>query len=309
MKIICDHEMNHPNFDSHAKREVLPTTRDQKSKATISIHVAPSASERNDRRAVRSRTRRERPLKIRLRGDGNSDETEPKDNHQRMNFFEPDVESFVSCCVHGVSFPTMHASKNQGGGSSSDNSILAQRRAKLIRKRSLPLLAFLSSTSLAAAEKKRRREERERQEVIAEGEARRIAAIDYSGVCGDEGNDTDAKPTIQNALLEERKFQNEENRIKLPSTSSAAAASRENSHVTNSECKKESLTAPLEDSELKPTKTTTITMESTSTVLMPPLLENFLSSLKRVPRQKVEREKASYCNIIHETLREDEMFT
>lgn len=279
--------MNHPNFDSHAKREVLSTAQDQGAKATISIHVAPpAASERNDRRAVRSRTRRERPRKIRLRGDGSSDETEPKSNHQRMNFFEPDVESFVSCCVQGVSFPIMHASKNQDVFSSSDDIILAQRRAKLIRKRSLPLLAFLSSTSLAAAEKKRRKEERERQEAIAEEEARRIAAIDYSDVCDDEGIDADGKPTIRKASLEGRQFHNEENCIKLPSTCSAAAAGPENSHVTNSECNKESLTAPLEDSELKPTKTTAITMESTSTVLMPPLLENFLSSLKNVPRQK-----------------------
>ncbi len=270
--------------NSEKRFATAATPQDQVASETKSIRVAPpSTSEWNDRRAVRCRTRRERPRKIRLEEVRHTYDTEPKVNQQRLNFFVPDVESFVSFCIPGVSFASTYVSKNQESSSCYDEISLAPRRVKLIRKRSLPLLAFLSSTSLAAAEQKRRKEEKEQQETIAQEEARRIAGIDYSDVFGDNDN-VNAK--TQNVSLEERMIQNEDIRAKLPCTSPAVAAGCGNNDVAIAECKSKNLTPPLENPDLKPSKTTTITMESTSTVLMPPLLESFLMSLKKAPRKK-----------------------
>ena len=122
---------------------------------TTTIRIAPpSASEKNDRRAVRHRTRRRRPRKLRIddrAGDnimmrgGSADD----DDYAKRIAFEPDVGAFVSGCVGTI--PT--------------------------RKRSLPMLSFLSSTQLAAAEKKRKREDAEIRNSIAEEGARKALLL------------------------------------------------------------------------------------------------------------------------------------
>lgn len=122
------------------------------------IKVASAAvSEYKDRRAVRCRSRRERPRKLRpltLQEDAGS--TAAK--YPRFDAIEPDIESFVSSCLPGVSLTQSNA----------------PLRSKMVRKRSLPSMSFLSSTTYAAAEKKRRKEEQARQKLLAEEAAKKI---------------------------------------------------------------------------------------------------------------------------------------
>jgi hypothetical protein len=115
----------------------------------------PAASEQNDRRAVRSRSRRERPRKLRPLP---LDHNDAVDSHPRFDAIEPDVESFVASCLPGVTLT--HGTTSQ--------------ISKLTRKRSLPSLSFLSQKTFAAAEKKRRKEEHARQKLLAEEAAKKI---------------------------------------------------------------------------------------------------------------------------------------
>ncbi|KAL3817345.1 hypothetical protein ACHAXA_006611 [Cyclostephanos tholiformis] len=136
--------------------------------ATTTIRIAPpSVSEKNDRRAVRDRTRRRRPRKLRIdddRDDGTTgSSTAENDIAKRRFIYEPDIASFVSGCIPGVSIAT---AVTEGGISSPS-----------IRRRSLPLLSFLSSTHLAAAEKKRKEVDREKRNSMAEEEARKALLL------------------------------------------------------------------------------------------------------------------------------------
>ena len=215
---------------------------------TITIRIAPqSASEMSDRRAVRTRRRRERPQK--LMDVGNSGQ---EAGSAQGNVYKPDIESFVSNCIPGVSF---------AAGSTDD--VVSQRRSKLIRKRSLPLLSFLSSTHLAAAEKKRKKEEQYRQNAIAEEEAKKALLLNpiqpaaaiaegESFVAGDTKQSTNES---RNAQLREGGAVN---------------------HVSNIQPTDVDNT-PTEVSTKTPTVTTT--MEKTSNILLPPMLQDFLKQL------------------------------
>lgn len=149
---IGGHDTNDDGGEKMSKRHDSPS---KCSTVVIeTIRIAPSStSEKNDRRAVQSRRRRERPQKLRLDTTGTDDEI--------RSLYEPDIDSFVSGCIPGVSVAT---------GSS-------QRRARMTRQRSLPLLSYLASTQLAAAEKKRKKEETERHHVIASEEARKALLL------------------------------------------------------------------------------------------------------------------------------------
>jgi hypothetical protein len=189
------------------------------------IHIAPpSVSEKNDRRAVRCRTRRRRPEKLRI--DDIGDDTKgggSKDDREELRItYEPDIASFVSGCIPGVSL----SSSSQRGTTTPTH-----------RRRSLPLLSFLSSTHLAAAEKKRRKEDIEIRNAIAEEEARKallLNPIEPTG--GGQKSDTTSV-----------------NVEKLPTQS--------------------------KDGPRAGTYTTTIAIERTSNILMPPLLKDFLNDI------------------------------
>mmetsp|Transcript_14987 Transcript_14987/g.32502 ORF Transcript_14987/g.32502 Transcript_14987/m.32502 type:complete len:256 (+) Transcript_14987:13-780(+) len=214
----------------------------------MTIRIAPpSASELNDRRAVRCRTRHERPQKLRIAeqkdqdGDGATD--------AQLNAYEPDIESFVSGCIPGVSFVT--------GTSDESMQSLSQRRAKLIRKRSLPLMSFLSSTHLAAAEKKRRNEEHERQKAIGEEAAAKALLLNPIKPTTLESE------TLNAETKSEQNIGSREGGVGLEKDIREAAAVEGNS------------TPQVE------TPTVTTTMEKTSNILMPPLLKDFLNQLEK----------------------------
>jgi hypothetical protein len=142
---------NNNKVRGDATKDANPLNCRQEVVETIRVALS-TTSEINDRRAVRSRRRRERPQRLRIH-------TATKDEIRSL--YEPDVDSFVSGCIPGVSFAT---------GSS-------QRRTKMIRPRTLPLLSYLASTQLAAAEKKRKKEQTERLNLIAEEEARKALLL------------------------------------------------------------------------------------------------------------------------------------
>merc|ERR1719287_163693 len=133
-----------------------------KQDAATNSAITTKASAKSDSLAIRCRTRRERPPKLRISNISDRDGGgEANDNE-----FDPDIESFVSACI-----PT---SFTAGTNERSTSDVpLSQRRTKLIHKRSLPLLSFLSSTHLAAAEKRRKKEAQERRNAIAEKEAKK----------------------------------------------------------------------------------------------------------------------------------------
>jgi hypothetical protein len=209
--------------------------------ATTTIRIAPpSASEKNDRRAVRCRTRRPRPGKLRIDDDDDDDDDDRGDggttskssvgrnnNVKRRFIYEPDTASFVSGCIPGVSIATA----STGGGIPSAS----------IRRRSLPLLSFLSSTHLAAAEKKRREEDSEKRKSIAEEEARKALLLNpiVPTMGGDQG---EPQPGV----------------VETPPPPSKVGP------------------------RVAKASTTTIRMEGTSNVLMPPLLRDFLHEIERL---------------------------
>jgi hypothetical protein len=198
-----------------------PSTRHE---VAVTIRIAPpSVSEKNDRRAVRCRTRRRRPQKLRIddRGDDTTGGGSVDDREKRRIAFEPDIPSFVSGCIPGVSL-----SSSQRGTTTPTH-----------RRRPLPLLSFLSSTHLAAAEKKRRKEDIEIRNAIAEEEARKALLLNPIEPTGG-GEQTETTPV---------------NVEKLPSQS--------------------------KDGPRAETSTTTIVMERTSNILMPPLLRDFLNDI------------------------------
>jgi hypothetical protein len=197
----------------------------------------PAASEQNDRRAVRSRSRRERPRKLRPLP---SDHNDAVDRHPRFDAIEPDVESFVASCL-GVTLT--HGTTSQ--------------ISKLARKRSLPSLSFLSQKTFAEAEKKRRKEEQARQKLLAEEAAKKIMdstmqALNGTGVDG-TFNTTEAPSRVNN-----------EANISTVTTRESASRSHNPDNIVSK----------------TNTTTTTTTFEGQSNILMPPLLVEFLNSLR-----------------------------
>lgn len=203
--------------------------------ATTTIRIAPpSASEKNDRRAVRCQTRRRRPWKLRIDDDDDRDDgttsgssVGKNDIAKRRFIYEPDIASFVSGCIPGVSIATAAT----GGGIPHAS----------IRRRSLPLLSFLSSTHLAAAEKKRREEDSEKRKSIAEEEARKALLLNpiVPTMGGGQGE------TAELGVVE----------------------------TPPHPCK--------EGPRVAKTSTTTIAIEKTSNILMPPLLRDFLHAIEK----------------------------
>ena len=272
------HQDGKDTTDTASSQDRYQDRRTHKTKAVTVIRIAPpSAAEENDRRAVRCRTRRERPRKLQLVGHDKQDDVRGDSKPHPSNLFEPDVESFVSNCIPGVSFVTGHDSTNN----EDPRGTMSQRRAKLIRKRSLPLLSFLSSISLAAAEKKRKIEERERYQALAEEEAKKMENYDYT------------IPTPENDTINakaEPVFETSNRRVssEMEVIGQTGRLTFENNiqHRGNTptEINRQTATVFAEPPDSKPTTTTTVTMEKTSNILMPPLLDNFLTSLKKIPR-------------------------
>jgi len=230
--------------------------------ATITRIASSSISEKNELRAFRCGTRRERPPKLRILPNNVQDGVEEEgaaDAHP--NVFEADIESFVSGCIP-ASFVAGEGG-NDDDENDDDDARIPQRRTKLIRKRSLPLLSFLSSTHLAAAEKKRRKEERDRQNSIAEAEAKKallLNPINPAFEC--DFLDKDKKPVID---AESRDMGR---RLEIESSAAhvVGVTARGNSHIPQVN-----------------TPTATTTMENTSNILMPPLLRGFLNKLENCP--------------------------
>ena len=205
----------------------------------ITIIAPPSTSELDDRRAVRCRSRRERPRKIRpLTLDGAHSIA---DAHPKFDEIEPDIESFVSSCLPGVGL--------------SQNEVAP--KSKLIRKRSLPLMSFLSTTTYAAAEKRRKNEELSRQRLLAEEAARRIMTDSTLQLPGD-GVGINGK------------------NLNMGDTASRSNVKEKNNHISN---KDDALTS--QNGETITQERTTVRIEGESNILMPPLLVQFLNSLKK----------------------------
>ena len=206
---------------------------------TITIIAPPSATELNDRRAVRCRSRRERPRKIRpLRLDGAHSIAGAR---AKFGEIDADTESFISSCLPGVGL--------------SQNEVAP--KSKLIRKRSLPLMSFLSTTTYAAAEKRRKNEELSRQRLLAEEAARKIMIdstlqLPGNGV-GMEGEN-----------------------LKMGDTASQSNNRRKDNHIPN---KDDALNS--QNGENVTEERTTVRIEGESNILMPPLLVEFLTSLKK----------------------------
>ena len=246
------------------------------------IQIAPpSALERNDRRAVRCRSRRERPRKLRLLG--NEDHTKTREvSDSQLKLFEPDIESFVSCCIPGVTLVAGNRATDGNNLSSTEQGMLTPyglslRRATLFRKRSLPLLSFLSSTALATAEKKRKKEEKELQRVIVEKATVKHEYINGTNLTkGSEQVNAEAKILIG--------MEHSEVNLECKENDTVGRDTSENNIIGASNIVDENNQQPP-GPPMKSTSTitTTVTMEKNSNILMPPLLKTFLIALKQCP--------------------------
>jgi hypothetical protein len=226
---------------------------------TITRIAPPSASEQNDRRAVRCRSRRERPRKLLPYKQGGINIAI---HGPRFHTIEPDIDSFVSSCFPGVALPPPQTLPTMNDW--------PLRRANLIRKRSLPSMSFLSTATLAGAEKKRKREEQARQKLMAEEAAKKIV------------NSTMQLPDVDVGMMGEESVKKGEGDLKF---SWSKDAKHENTAIPTEDGKVDP--NPREDSRdagkqsKEPTISTIETVEGTSNVLMPPLLIQFLNSLKK----------------------------
>lgn len=200
--------------------------------ATIIKVAPPAATEQNDRRAVRTRSRRERPRKLRPLTSNSGHESA---KHPRFDAIEPDIDSFVSTCLSGVALPSHNN---------------ATKRSKSIHKRSLPSMSLLSSRTFAAAEKKRKKEEQARQQLLAEEAAKKIMDSTMKESGSREGLKTDDTLSKSNTKESAIEVQNGGNK------------SKEHNAATN------------------------VTYEGQSNILMPPLLVDFLNTLKELSRPK-----------------------
>jgi undecaprenyl pyrophosphate synthase len=224
--------------DNLGKYPNIKTDEEDPSESIVTKVAPPAISEQNDRRAVRSRSRRERPRKLRPLP---SDHKGVVDRHPRFDAIEPDIESFVTSCLPGVTLT--HNTSSQ--------------RSKPTRKRSLPSISFLSQKTFAAAEKKRRKEEQERQKVLAEEAAKKIMDSTMQAL-----NETGVDGTLNK---NEAAFQvNTETNVSTVTTRENASRSQ------NPENDPKAITT-----------TTTTTFEGQSNVLMPPLLVEFLNSIRK----------------------------
>lgn len=214
-------------------------------RVTTAVRIAPpSASEKNEQRAARYRSRRERPqaLKLAQHADG----TGSTDNQLRITL-EPDVDSFVSGCIPGVSFVS---------GDNKDDGLISQRRTRSVRKRPLPMMSYLASTHLAAAERKRRKEEQERQNAIAEEEAKRALLLNP------------ILPPMGAADVE----------TKMPPGGELTNTNQQES-LSEAVGRGKQSGKPQESPPVL--TTTTTTTENASNILMPPLLKQFLAKLEK----------------------------
>ena len=119
-----------------------------------------------------------------------------------------------------------------------------QRRNTKIRKRSLPSFQYLATVELSEAEKKRSKMEKEQQDAKAKEEARRILL----------------NQNEQSATLES------DGDAKVAQTDSVAAAVKGNIG---------------EEKANSSTVTTTTTIERTSNILNPPILQAFLEKVRK----------------------------
>ena len=111
------------------------TGQEQTSQIVTLTKIATSVtSEENDRRAVRWRSRRERPRKLAplILDDDDKSNNNGDAKHPRFDAIEPDIESFVTSCLPGVILPSPDSAD--------------YRSSKMMRKRSLPSMSFLSTT-------------------------------------------------------------------------------------------------------------------------------------------------------------------
>lgn len=225
---------------------------------TITKISLPSASEQNDRRAVRCRSRRVRPRKLLPYKEGiNIAIHGPK-----FDTIEPDIDSFVSSCFPGVALPPTQMLPTMKDW--------PPRRENLIRKRSLPSMAFLSTATLAGAEKKRKREEQARQKLMAAEAAKKII------------NSTVQLPDVDVGMMVKENVEKGEGDIKLTGSKDAT---HENICIPRDNGKMDTINREnyqdAEKESKEPTIMTIETVEGTSNVLMPPLLIEFLNSLKK----------------------------
>jgi len=154
-------------------------------------------------------------------------------------------ESFTTSCT-GVSF---------GCGTN-------QKTNNLSRKRSLPLLSFLSSTTLAKAERKRKREKRERQDAIAREEASKILLLSQKHTTFAE----DANDATTNG-----------NHAEVEAKTSNIRIWGGDNNLDDSDTGK----SAKEENAITPSDTTTVEIEHTSNVLMPPLLQKLLTQVDK----------------------------
>ncbi len=201
-------------------------------KGLTKVIIAPSASEKKDVKSGRCRTRRERPPRLKIAKSKNQDVT---DAHQSSCVYEADIESFASGCIPGVSFVSGAAEDADGMQQE-----LPQRRTKLIHKRPLPLLSYLSSTHLSTAKMNRRKEVQERQNALAEEEAKKALLLNPIGAALEGGDVLDSETKLS------------------PSTDVNVGEGKEQSTQQRAD--------PI----------TTTTIENQSNILMPPLLKDYL---------------------------------
>jgi hypothetical protein len=231
-------------MSTHDERTKDQSCSDQPEENVTTItKVAPStASEQFDRRAVRSRSRRERPRKLRPL-TLNDDQANISAIDSRFDVIEPDIESFVSSCLAGVALPT----SNQAG----------PRRSKFVHKRSLPSMSYLSAKTFAAAVKKRKKEEQTRQKMLAEEAAKKI--MDSTMQLPDGNSDSILNENVNGI--------HPESNAHVTNTNSTMEESGLNSQ--NVQLKS------IAHNE------TTTRIEGASNILMPPLLVDFLDALKK----------------------------
>ena len=237
--------------------ESQPTNGD----VMTNIKVAPPSTEDQSDSCAVCRARHVRPRQ-RLLKAGDDDNTNDAADSSTINVvYEPDIESFVSACIPGVSFPA-------GGGSEGENGTQQTRkhlqRANMVRKRSLPMLTHIAATSLGAAERKRRKEEQERLQLLAEEAAKKIA-------------------DANNFMLEEEGDDNEIDREESARRSGTDPSMSQSTKDVTSDINQRD--KQQESGDIAKSKaTTTVTLEKGSNILMPPLLASFLDSLKKCPR-------------------------
>ena len=120
-----------------------------------------------------------------------------------------------------------------------------QRRNTKVRKRSLPSFQYLATVELSEAEKKRSKIEKEQQDAKAKEEARRILQNEQI--------------TLESDMLDG----NGNRDAKVPQKESAATKGN------------------VEEEKVTPSTVTTKSIERTSNILNPPILQDFLEKVRK----------------------------